>query len=441
MAIDKLLEEYKKTHPKSGELHERAMKVFAADGTTAPARIMSPYRPYITHAKASKKWDVDGNEYIDYVMGHGSLILGHSHAVIVEAVQEQMAKGVHYGDNHELELEWAELIRNLMPAAERVEFFACGQEANLMAIRLARIFTGRRKILRFVLNFHGWADELTLEPNTPGVVAPEVKWIPCDLNRVEEELATREYAILMTEGGGAHMDGQIPLDFDFVRALPKLAHKYGTVWHLDEVVTGFRDTSGGFQALVGVKPDLTSLGKCVAGGLGAGALVGRADIMETLSPNTPRDRQVVHSGTWNGNPLASAAGVAALKLYQDGEPQRKASELAAYLRGKGNQVFKEKGIGGWLYGRSIAHNYLGSFDFKPDETMPPTKDTDRILRLETKVRLSRHLLQRGISTMSARFFILSCVHTIEDIDQTIKALSDSLDAMIAEGTISQATLG
>ena len=441
MAVDKLVEEYKRTHPKSGELHERAVKVFAADGTTARARILSPYRPYITHAKGSKKWDVDGNEYIDYVMGHGSLILGHSHPVIVKAVQEQMAKGVHYGDNHELEVEWAELIQSLMPSAERVEFFACGQEANLMAIRLARIFTGRRKILRFVLNFHGWADELAIEPSTPGVVANEVKWIPYDLDRVEEELATGTYAILMTEGGGARMNGQIPIDFDFVRALPGLAHKYGTVWLLDEVVTCFRDTPEGFQSLVRVKPDLTSLGKCAAGGLGAGVLAGRADIMEALSPKTAKDRQVAHSGTWNANPLTCAAGVAALKLYQDGEPQRKASELAAYLRGKGNQVFKEKGIGGWLYGRSVAHVYLGPFDFKPDETMPPTKDVDKIMRLDTKVRLSQHLIQRGVSTMSARFFILSCVHTIEDIDQTVKALSDSLDAMIAEGTISQTNLG
>jgi len=437
MAVDKLVEEYKRTHPKSGELHERASKVFAADGTTARARMMSPYRPYITHAKGSRKWDVDGNEYIDYVMGHGALILGHSHPVIVKAVQEQMTKGVHYGDNHELEIEWAELIKNLMPSAERVEFFACGQEANLMAIRLARIFTGRRKILRFAMNYHGWADELSLDPSTPGIVADEVTWIPYDLNRVEEELATGKYAMFMTEGGGARMDGQIPLDFDFVRALPALAHKYGTVWHLDEVVSGFRDAAGGFQALVGVKPDLTSLGKCVAGGLGAGALVGRADIMEALSPKTPKDRHVSRTGTWNANPLTSSAGVAALKLYQDGEPQKKASELAAYLREKGNQLFKEKGIVGWLYGRSITHVYFGPFDFEPDATVPPTKDIDKIMRLETKVRLCQHLVQRGISTMSARFFIFSCVHTVEDIDQTIKALGDSIDAMVAEGTMSQ----
>ena len=153
-------------------------------------------------------------------MGHGALILGHSHPAIVQAVQEQMAKGVHYGENHELEVEWAELIKSMMPMAERGEFCSCGQEADMMAIRLGRTFTGRRKVLR--------------------------------------------------------MDGQVPLDVDFVRALPDLAHKYGTVWALDEVVTGFRDAPGGWQSMVDVKPDLTTLGKCVGGGLPVGVVAGRA---------------------------------------------------------------------------------------------------------------------------------------------------------------------
>jgi len=436
MVMDNLIEGYKRLRPKSGELHERAVKVFAGDGATASVRILTPYRPYITHARGSKKWDVDGNEYIDYVMGHGALLLGHSYPAIVKAIQKQAAKGVHYGGNHELEVEWAELIQSMMPSAERVEFFACGQEANLMAIRLARIFTGRRKILRFVENFHGWADELLVNPNSPGVVADEVKIIPYDIDRVETELATGEYAILMIEGGGSHLSGEVPVDFDFVRALPGLVHKYGTVWHMDEVVTGFRDTPGGFQSMVGVKPDLTSLGKIVAGGLGGGALVGRADIMEALSSKSPDNRRVIHSGTWNANPLASAAGIAALKVCHDGEPQRKANELAAYLRGKGNQVFKEEGVNGWLYGRSITHIYLGPFDFEPDDTMPPSKRVDKIMGMEaTKVQLGHRLLHHGVSTLLARAFILSCVHTIEDINRTVAILADCLEIMIEEGSI------
>ena len=160
MALRDIVEEYIGSHQKSQKLHERAKKVFAADGATHYIRLLEPFRPYTTHAMGSRKWDVDGNEYIDYVLGHGALILGHGHPAIVRAVQEQMAKGVHYGDNHELEIEWAELIQGMMPAMERIEFFSCGQEANVMAVRLARIFTSRRRLLKFEENFHGWADEL-----------------------------------------------------------------------------------------------------------------------------------------------------------------------------------------------------------------------------------------------------------------------------------------
>jgi len=439
MAIDKIVKEYIRAHPGSQKLHERAMKVFVADGATHGARILDPFRPYITHAKGSRKWDVDGNEYIDYAMGHGALILGHSHPAVVQAMQEQMVKGVHYGENHELEVEWAELIKSMMPMAERVEFCACGQEANMMAIRLARAFTGRKKILRFEENFHGWGDELVARGSL-GVVAPEVNIIPFnDLNKVEEELAKREYAILLTEGGGAHMAGQVPIDIDFVRALRDLTRKYGTVWLIDEVVTGFRDAPGGWQSIVGIKPDLTTLGKCIGGGLSVGAVVGRADIMDVLNPELPIEQRIRHTGTWNANPLTAAAGVAACKLYLEGEPQRKARELADYLRGKGNKVLKERSISGRLYSRSIVHLYLGPIDYEPsDDTMPPTKDFKQIMNpamTAVKNELCLRLLQRGIATMGARMFIMSAAHTKEDIDRTVEAFGDSLSDMVAEGVL------
>ncbi len=439
MAVENIVEEYKKTRPGSQKLHQRAVKVFAANGASHFSRVLDPFRPYITHAKGSRKWDVDGNEYIDYAMGHGAMILGHSHPVIVQAVQEQMAKGVHYGENHEMEVEWAELIQGMMPSLEKVEFFSCGQEANMMAVRLARVFTGRRKVLRFVENFHGWADELVLP--TLGVVADAVKVIPGnDLGIVEKELATKEYAIVLVEGGGAHMGGQIPWETDFVCATPALAGKYGTVLVIDEVVTGFRDAVGGWQSTVGVTADLTTLGKVIAGGLGCGAVGGRADIMDALKPKAPPQKFLIHTGTWNANPLTSAAGVAACKLYRDGEVQKRANQLGAYLRKKGNQVLKERGINGRLYGRSIVHLYFGPIDYEPaDDTLPPTKDVAKLIGGgPIKTRLCLHLLHRGIATMSARLFIFSSVHTEEDVDQTVQALGDSLDAMIAEGTLSKA---
>jgi glutamate-1-semialdehyde 2,1-aminomutase len=449
MKLDqKIVEEYKRTHPRSLKLHEDALKVFAADGATHSVRVFDPFLPYITHANGSRTWDVDGNEYIDYVMGHGALILGHCHPEVLRAVQDQLYKGVHFGSNHPIEVEWAQLIQSMMPCAERVEFFPCGNEANMMAIRLARTFTGRKKVLKFEEHFHGWADHL-VEPGTPGVLPEDniinTVTIPAnDLSRVEEELAKKEYALLMTEGGGGHMGGQVPLDKDFVCALPDLTRQYGTVWCIDEVVTGFRDSPGGWQAIAGVKPQLTTLGKCIGGGLAVGALVGRADIMSAfkpLKPKNPGEKEFSHSGTWNANPLTAAAGVASCNLYRDGAVQKKVGQLAAYIRKKGNEVLKETGIQGTLYGRSIVHLYLGSSDFEVlDDTLPPTKNISKIMipsKSPTRKRLCLHMLQRGISIFPSggKIFILSIAHTKDDMDKTVQAFRDSLHAMIVEGSL------
>ena len=434
-----LLKEYIRKRPGSEKLHERAVQLFSANGATHAARILDPFRPYVTHAEGVRKWDVDGNEYVDYVMGHGALILGHSHPGWVKAVQEQVAKGVHFGENQQLEIEWAELIKRMMPVAERVEFCACGNEANLLGIRLARLFTGRKKILRFVENFHGWADEVAMGGNA-GLVNPQVKEIPMnDLNLVEKELATEEYAIVMTEGGGAHMAGQVPWDIDFIQALGDIARKYGTLWLIDEVVTGFREDRGGWQSVAGVKPDLTSLGKCTSGGMAIGAIVGRADVFESFDPKSPAERYLRHTGTWNGNPLLSSAGVAACKMYLEGEPQKKAREIGTYLREKGNQILRERGVSGRLYGRTIIHIYFGPVDFEPgNEYSPPTTDVSKIVSKEmaaAKTLLGLYLMHRGIATMGGRFFVLSSVHTRQDVDQTMEAFTSSVDDMLSEGVL------
>lgn len=439
---ESLIDKYRRTHLESHNWHERAVKVFPANGATHAERVLDPFRPYITNAKGSKIWDVDGNEYIDYVMGHGSLILGHSHPDVMNALQEQIAKGVHFSSNQELEVEWAELIKQMMPVAERIELCACGQEANVMAIRLARIFTGRRKILRFEGNYHGWVDVVASKESV-GVHQAETTIIPMnDLDKAEAELAKEEYAIVMTEGGGAQMAGRVPWDTGFIHALSSLARKYGTLWHIDEVVTSFRDSRGGWQELIGVKPDLTSIGKCAGGGLPIGATLGRADIMKALSPELPLEQRIRHAGTWNANPLLCAAGSAACQLYLDGVPQKKAHELGAYLRDKGNKVLKERNYDCRLYGRTIIHIYFGQIEYEPsDISLPPSRDVKKIMDPSVtpmRTYLSLHLLQRGIATYGARFFVLSEAHTKEEIDQTIEALVNSLDDMSAESTMGKA---
>ena len=434
-----IVDEYIKTHPRSLKLHERALQIFAANGTNHTSRILDPFRPYIVRAQGTRKWDIDGKEYIDYVMGHGALILGHTHPAIVQAVQEQVARGTHYGENNELAIEWGELIQRMMRAMKKIEFFSCGQEANMMAVRLSRLFTNRKKILRFVENFHGWGDEL-VATNTPGVSNDYVTTIPGhDLKLLEKELATKEYAVVMIEGGGAHMAGQVPWDPDFIRSIPSLTRQYGTIFLIDEVVTGFRDAPGGWQSTIGVTPDLTSLGKIIGGGLGVGALGGRADVMDMLTPKAPPQPFARHSGTWNANPLTAAAGVAACKLHIDGEPQRRVNELGSYLREKGNKALKEKGYACRLYGRTIIHIYLGLPDYEPaDDSLPPTSDVAKLMsKTDEKLRLCLHLLQRGIATMGGRFFVLSAPHTEEELDQTVESLVSSLDAMIEEGSLTR----
>jgi glutamate-1-semialdehyde 2,1-aminomutase len=441
MNREQLIAKYFETHTKSLALHKRAAEKFAANGATHTARILDPFRPYVTHANGSLKWDVDGHEYIDFIMGHGALILGHSHPRVVEAVQSQMAKGVHFGENHELEVQWADLIHQMMPVAERIEFCASGQEANMLAFRLARLSTGRKKVLRFAENFHGWADEVTLNPD--GAVCPEVTRIPMnDMDILEVTLASGEYALVLAEGGGAHMAGQIPWDRNFIKALPAVAEKHGTLACIDEVVTGFRESRGGWQELAGVKPHLTTLGKCVGGGLGVGAVAGRADVFEGLQPGAVAGRRMSHSGTWNANPLTSSAGVAACEIYADGAPQKKTAEMGAYLRDAGNSVLRQKGISGLLYGRTVIHTYFGPSDLQPEnEYSPPTKSVKTIMGDKNtnaiKSLLGLHLLQRDIATMGGRFFVMSAAHSEADIDRTISGFAESLDDMIAEGVLSE----
>jgi len=437
---DKVKESYARNHRGSLALHEEAVRYFAAGGATHAVRMADPCRPYITHASGSRKWDVDGNEYIDYTMGHGALILGHSHPAVVSAVCEQASKGFHYGDNHELEVRWAALIARMMPVAERVEFCAAGQEANLMAIRLARLHTGRQRILRFKYSYHGWADELSAV-GEPGCLNDCVTEVPLnDFAAVERELETGDYALVISEGGGARMAGRVPVSLEFQRALPDLATKYETLYCIDEVVTGFRDAPGGWQELVGVTPDLATIGKCAGGGLPVGAVVGRADVFESLSPSSVSRESIRHAGTWNANPVAAAAGVAACALYLDGAPQRVAREMARRFRDDGNDVLRRAGISGRLYGRSVVHLYFGpvrSDSFDHDYEAP---STDAAVLMGTRFgavseRLSLHLLQRGVATLHGSMFVFSSVHSVRDVDMTLEALEASLRAMQAEGSV------
>jgi glutamate-1-semialdehyde 2,1-aminomutase len=436
---DPLTASYEQRHPRSAEWNRRARAFFAAEGATHFARVRSPFRPDITHAQGSRKWDVDGNEYIDYVMGHGALVLGHSHPAIVDAIVTQAAKGVHFGDNHPLEVEWAARIQRLMPAAERIEYFASGQEANQMGIRLARAFTGRKRLLKFTHDYHGWADELA-GPGAAGTLAEHVGVIPPnDLAAVERELASEGYAVVLIEAGGARLSGRVPIEADFFRGLPALARRYGTVLLLDEVVTGFREAPGGWQSVVGMTPDLTSVGKAVSGGLPSGVLLGRAEVMRGLGPGVPPDRMVAHGGTWNAVPITCAAGIAACDLYRDGAPQRTARLMADRLKALANERFERLGAPARLYGRSVLHVYLGSIDrVSPGDLEPPTTDVAQLVdpaRTPRYKRFDLHLLERGIASTRGEALTLSAAHTDRDVEETADALEAAMSALMQEDAV------
>src|SRR4051794_14767372 len=338
-------EQFIAEHPRSYELYQRS-RAAVPGGITHDVRFAKPFPIYIDQALGSKKWDVDGHELIDYTMGHGALILGHSHPEIVDAVVTQMRKGTHYGAGHQLEVEWAEWVHRLVPSAERVKFTSSGTEATMLALRLARAFTGRDRIMKFAGHFHGWHDyaipgtplPLAPPPGVPAAVLGTVAIAPNnDLGYVERALAEPDHniaAVILEPSGASY--ATIPLPDGFLQKLREITARHNVLLIFDEVVTGFRWSPGGVQALSGITPDLTTMAKILAGGLPGGAVAGSAPIMELLEfkddPVWNRTRKVAHPGPYNANPLSATAGVKALRLVSDPAVQRGAERLANQLK-------------------------------------------------------------------------------------------------------------
>lgn len=442
------VDRYVAKFPKSRALSERAKGIFRS-GVTHEARFVKPFPIYITHGKGSHKWDVDGYEYVDYFGGHGALMLGHAHPSLVEAVNNHIVKGTQWAACHEMEIEWAELIMKLIPSAERVEFTSSGTEANMMAIRLARAFTGRNKIVRFRGQMGGFYDSLMVGgrepwdiPDTSGLLPAVIEntiAIPADDEKaLEATLADRDVASLVCEPWGAY-SGTTGYAPSFYQAMRDITDKYGTLLHFDEVVSGFRYSPGGVQTAKGIIPDLTSLGKNVTGGMpGAGAIVGRADIMDLLSfkdPEWNRHKRVPHPGTFNANPLCAATGIATLKILSTGEPQRQANTLAILLRDGMERVIKERGINACAYCDSgVVHLHFGSCEIRPGCDKFTCINAAKVKPERVGEALFINLTLNGIHTVNRAFdFFLSAVHSEEDINKSIEAFDISLGTMLSEG--------
>lgn len=319
-------------HTKSAQLFERAQQLMPG-GVSSPVRAFRAVggQPlFIDHAHGPYMVDVDGNRYIDYVLSWGPLVLGHAPQRVVEAIAAAARRGTSFGAPGPLEIELAELIQSFMPSLEMLRFVNSGTEATMSALRLARAYTKRNKIIKFRGNYHGHADMLLVQagsgiatlglPDSPGVPASataDTLVAPYnDLPAVEQLLSdySGEIAAIIVEPVAGNMGLVLPKS-DFLPGLRRLASAHDTLLIFDEVMTGFRVHRGGAQALYGVKPDLTTLGKVIGGGLPVGAYGGRKEIMELVAPSGP----MYQAGTLSGNPLAMTAGIETLNVLQDDE--------------------------------------------------------------------------------------------------------------------------
>jgi len=417
----------------SEELFARAQRLIPG-GVNSPVRAFKAVGGtplFIRKAEGARVWDADGRGFIDYLGSWGPLILGHAHPSVLEAITQAAAKGTSYGAPCAAEVELADRVTRLVPSIQKVRFVSSGTEATMSALRLARAFTGRRKILKFHGCYHGHADALLVAagsgvatlgiPGSPGVpegtVADTLVAPYNDLGAVERVIDEHgsDLAAIIVEPVAGNM-GCVPPRDGYLQGLRDLATRAGALLVFDEVITGFRLSTGGAQVLYGVKPDLTCLGKIIGGGLPVGAYGGRADIMDQMAPSGP----VYQAGTLSGNPLAMAAGIATIDLLQRAGTYKRLDTLAARLHAGLLGAREEADV-------KVTINRVGSMItlfFTPG----PVVDYATAKKSDTALfaRFFHGLLARGIYFPPAQFeaAFVSLAHTEGDIDTTVRAAGE-----------------
>jgi glutamate-1-semialdehyde 2,1-aminomutase len=419
---------------KNHSLFERAQRSLPA-GVNSPVRAFRAVGgtpPFLERAAGAYLWDAEGRRYIDYVASWGPMVAGHTHPAVVKAVQDAAARALSFGAPTEAEIELAETLRRLVPSLELLRLVSSGTEATMTAIRLARGFTGRSLIVKFEGCYHGHADSLLVKAGSGALTFgnPSSAGVPADtaahtvvleynnLSQVDGLFDTQgaNIAGVIVEPVAGNMNLVLPAK-GFLEKLRERCARHGAVLILDEVMTGFRVALGGAQARFGIRPDLTTLGKVIGGGLPVGAVGGRRDIMEKIAPLGP----VYQAGTLSGNPVAVAAGIATLNLVQEKNFQEKIETTTRSLvegliaeAKKASVVFSAQSIGSMfgLYFRAA----------------PPTSFAE-VMQCD-KDRFNRFfhaMLERGVylapSAYEAGF--VSAAHTSGDIDATLSAARES----------------
>ncbi len=423
----------------------RSLKLFEEAKKRIPGGVNSPVRAFgsvgsqpffVAKASGSSIWDVDGNRYIDYVASWGPMILGHAHPAVVRAITQSARKGTSYGAPTAAEVDMAERITGAFRSMDQVRLVSSGTEATMSAIRLARGFTKREKILKFEGCYHGHADSLLVKagsgiatlgiPGSPGVpkelaeLTITVPFNDTDAAALALKKHGKDMACVIVEPVAGNMGLVFPVP-GFLEELRRLTEKKGIVLIFDEVITGFRLRFGGFQDIAGVRPDMTCLGKIIGGGLPVGAFGGRWDIMETLAPIGP----VYQAGTLSGNPLAMAAGLATLSILRDQCDYRALERRTSRLCGEMKKLFRKKGIP-----VSLAHR--GSL-FTVFFTDGHVTDLASASRCDTGLyaRFFNAMLRHGVSLPPSQFetAFVSFAHTDDDMERTLEACGRSLAEM------------
>ena len=435
---------FSELHSKSAEMHESARSLFP-NGVTHDARRQNPFQLYYTHAEGAAKYDVDGNRILDYFPGHGALILGHSRPEVVSAVQEQMARGTHFSGSTELEMQWGNWVRELIPSAEKVRFHSSGTEADMMAIRMARAYTGKTKVIKFEDHFHGWSDYLVAGTEGIGGIPAEtlstmIVLPPNDIETFEKTLQNDDnIAAVILEPTGAHM-GLEPILPEFLHQLREVTERYGVVLIFDEVVTGFRVSRGGAQEYFGIRPDLTTLAKILGGGLPGGAVTGKSDIINMIEDRPGdaeynRNTRIAHNGTFNANPISAAAGIAALEIVANEPINDTANLRAAQLKDGLNDLMGRMEIPGCVSGiASLMFLKLGvDHDCDREYCILSHDQMAESMEPERARQLTLSLLNNGVQ--SGNRFILTAAHTEDDIAHTVGAYEKAFDEIRGIGLI------
>lgn len=423
----------------------KSKSLFQEAQTLLPGGVDSPVRAFravggqplfIDRGEGPYLFDVDGNRYIDYVLSWGPLITGHAHPDVVKAVQEAAVKGTSYGAPSPLEVELAKSVMGFMPNIEMIRFVNSGTEATMSALRLARAYTKRDKIVKFDGCYHGHADLLLVQagsgvatfglPDSPGVPANTVKdTLVADFNNLDSvEALYKKYpeqiAAIIVEPVAGNM-GVVPPLPGFLEGLGSITEREGSLLIFDEVMTGFRVHKGGAQTLYNIKPDLTTLGKVIGGGLPVGAYGGKKEVMRLVAPVGP----MYQAGTLSGNPLAMSAGIAALKLIRGDEVWRKLEQAAAKLEAGVSAAAESAGV-------PIQQTRVGTmFATFFSETKPVDWHT---VKSADKVRFGKFftkMLENGVYLAPSQFEagFISMMHDDAIIDATVSAAEQAMKAL------------